>query len=137
MISTLFLSRWEFAKAVPSLTDEHAVISLNDTTAEMAESTRLLTPKDCNFIVMQVKDDEKDFTKAQAEYIVKFVKKHKDKQFVVHCFAGLSRSAAVALWIEEYLVTLGAKTQVSPLLRGYKVYNRHIYNMLNNASVAQ
>lgn len=47
----------------------------------------------------------KYFTKDEANLLSEFIKKNKDKQFIVHCEAGMSRSAAIAksilLWLDN------------------------------------
>lgn len=48
--------------------------------------------------------DYKLFDKNQALEIIKFVEKFKDrKNLFIRCSAGISRSGAVALWINDYL----------------------------------
>jgi len=42
-------------------------------------------------------------TKEQAKEIVDFILKHKDKNVIVNCKAGVSRSSAVALFCHDYL----------------------------------
>lgn len=45
-------------------------------------------------------NDYKVLTDAQGASIRKYIEEHKDKQFVIHCRAGVSRSAAVGLAVE-------------------------------------
>jgi len=43
------------------------------------------------------------FTDKQADEVLSFVDKHKDKNFLVHCDAGISRSGAVGTFVCRYL----------------------------------
>ena len=45
---------------------------------------------------------------------------------LVHCKAGISRSAAVAKWIAERYGL--------PFNHGYSLYNKHVYRQLSNAA---
>jgi predicted protein tyrosine phosphatase len=72
------------------------------------------------------------FTKDQARLIIDDVKKWETgvDEIIVHCFAGVSRSAGVAKWIaEKYNLEFEDE---------YNDYNKMVYNMLkyedNNAS---
>lgn len=40
----------------------------------------------------------------QTKQLYDFIMKHKDKHFVIHCLAGISRSAAIAIFINELFV---------------------------------
>jgi len=69
------------------------------------------------------------FCESQAEKIIDFVEKARDSQKVegilVHCQAGISRSAAVAKWIaERYQLPFPSK---------YMLYNKHVYRVLRSA----
>lgn len=65
----------------------------------------------------------KMFTSEQAAEIVNFVKQHeKVAKIIVHCYAGESRSAAVAQAIAEEFGAIQINKQPSP--------NRHVYNTL-------
>ena len=43
------------------------------------------------------------FTKEQAIKVIKFVEQNKDRKFIVHCSAGVSRSGAVGNFIRQML----------------------------------
>ena len=43
------------------------------------------------------------FTEDQAKQVFEFIKENKDKNFLVHCSAGISRSGAVGSFILDYL----------------------------------
>lgn len=47
----------------------------------------------------------KAFTEEQAKQVVEFIDRNKDKNFIVHCAAGISRSGAVGRFISDYLGT--------------------------------
>lgn len=63
-------------------------------------------------------------TTTDAESIVKFVQAHAEnvEGIIVHCRAGISRSAAVAKWI--------AHTYHLPFDHDYARFNRYVYNLL-------
>lgn len=44
-------------------------------------------------------NDRKVITKETAVEMVRFIHKNQDKNFIVHCMAGISRSSAVCLYI--------------------------------------
>lgn len=73
------------------------------------------------------------FSAKDAEKIQKFFDKNKNAdQFIVHCFMGISRSAAVAQWLCEQLnEDWGALTRFYPHLYP----NHHIYNTLNEQTI--
>lgn len=125
MKQVMFMSRSEFKRNIPNITDSYAVISLNDTAKEQQEIAQK-TGEKCPILALVVKDNDIDFSNEQAEEICKFVHANKDKLFLIHCFAGVSRSAAVARWIEFELYG-----ELSPRLKNYSVYNKHIFNVLN------
>lgn len=107
------------------------IISINDTLREEHEIRNL-----CNvvgvsaFETFQFKDDEESFTPEIALKIKELVdpKFYLVDNIVVHCFAGVSRSAAVAKWINDYKC-LGEK-----LYKDYKQHNRHVYDVLCSVS---
>lgn len=68
------------------------------------------------------------FTHTMAGKIQEFAKKHADEDILVHCHAGMSRSAAVAKWISE---KYGHELDLSPPCLGTdRYYNRHVYGTL-------
>lgn len=68
------------------------------------------------------------FDALMARDIVLWVFAHKDEidMLIVHCDAGISRSAAVAKWVAE---TFGL-----PFPEGYPLYNKRVYRMLVEAA---
>jgi predicted protein tyrosine phosphatase len=64
------------------------------------------------------------FTENQAMEIILFVDAHAgdSKGILVHCRAGISRSAAVAKWIAERYEL--------PFNDQYSLYNKHVYRVL-------
>jgi len=73
------------------------------------------------------------FTEDQGRRIIEFIDKHKDKEFFVHCSAGISRSGAVGQFILDYLD--GDKehfqkmnSHISPNAQVRKILNNIIWN---------
>lgn len=69
--------------------------------------------------------DLKTITDKQAKEIVDFCEKHKSNSIIVHCEAGISRSAAVALFINQ---SYGHRLIGNPIL-----YNKKVYSMIREA----
>lgn len=67
------------------------------------------------------------FSKDQAQEVVEFLDKNKDvDELIVHCMAGISRSAAIARFAAE-------RFNCNDFLRKfekYDLYNKHVYRML-------
>ncbi len=70
-------------------------------------------------------DNEILFNQVFAKQIVDFINKNKDKKFIINCEAGISRSAAVALFLESFL---GLETSVDKHIRFEP--NMFIFNLL-------
>lgn len=85
-------------------------ISISDTNSEAAEMKKLwlANKQESNaaiFLRFQDLDDNSSgFDRKKAETITRFVEQsfRKKKNVIVHCFAGISRSGAVAKFINEY-----------------------------------
>lgn len=69
---------------------------------------------------------ESRFTDAKAGAIIRFVEEtfKKKKDLVVHCFAGVSRSGAVAKWVNDHYMLMDS------YLSEYRGYNVHVYCVL-------
>lgn len=71
----------------------------------------------------------KMFDTKMAERILNAVKNHGSEYVVVHCTAGMSRSAAVAKWLAD---NMGYKLEYhSDGVGTDKHYNRHVYKTMN------
>jgi protein-tyrosine phosphatase len=83
-----------------------------------------------DWITLKMIDLFESFTREQAWEIIQFVKlvSPEVSGVMVHCRAGISRSAAVAKWIAE---TLGL-----PFNHEYSCYNKHVYQMLIDESLS-
>jgi len=118
------LSKPEFNQAMGqnNITDENvetrmkdsALISINDTEGSWNKSW--FDRDHPNVIRLWFDDVENDeqksptnaftckaFSVEQAEQLFNFIKKNADKDFIVHCSAGISRSGAVGSFINDYL----------------------------------
>lgn len=99
-----------------------ATISISDTVAEMEQMKTILPPHKSLFLVFD--DDDESMVAAQAQAIREFVLARPLDSFLVHCYMGISRSAAVAKWIVEQLDV------DDPEMEAYKHYNKHVYSLL-------
>lgn len=114
------------------------LISISDTWSESQQMRELWLGNkiDTNAALFlkfaDIDDNSSGFTDKDAERVVNFVQESfvKRKDVVVHCFAGISRSGAVAKFVNEYW-GLGDE-----YLEAYAGHNRHIYyKLLENAGV--
>lgn len=111
-------------------------ISISDTNSEAAEMRELWLDNkiDNNAAVFlrfqDVDDGSGGFTDQKAKRIVNFLQESyvKRKDVIVHCFAGISRSGAVAKFANEYW---GLGDQY---LEDYKGHNIHVYYTLLEAA---
>ena len=81
-------------------------------------------------IQMSFKDDDQSFTDLHADQILYFIDQYKNRvnTIFIHCLMGVSRSAAIALFLEEYL----NNNFIEDTSRSnYSLYNRHIYSTLH------
>ena len=111
--------------------DNTLIISINDTESEWDEISNFVSNYDKRVAcaLYRFKDDPDSFTAEQAEDIVNFVDNGLGYgDIIVHCFAGISRSAAVAKWINDYL-----ELDI-PKYNEYRQHNRHVYDLLCKVS---
>ena len=109
-----------------SIWKSRAVISINDTQPELTQMMNILTYSNSRADLFLLCADDDSMTLEQAKQIQRFVWTHHHENFLVHCYLGVSRSAAVAKWINDYL-KLGDEE-----LNDYKGYNKHIYDLLSS-----
>lgn len=103
------------------------IISINDTDQEVREMTSLYWGTKISKLAMNTyifKDDETSFTQGQAKCIYEDIDPLRYSHFIIHCFAGISRSAAVAKWINDYLELDIEK------YNKYTQHNKHVYDTL-------
>lgn len=129
-----FHSRAELKRMVgDEFIDKSAVvISVNDTEAERNDMFNLLVGSSGRFVTLSFLDDEYSFRKEQAEALVQAIDNAYEegfRRFVTHCWAGISRSGAIAKFINDFY----GEGDDHPLLGDYKVYNKRVYTMLENA----
>lgn len=98
------------AEAIETLDDNTVLISINP--EEPEELFRLkLDRNNPNILTVRFADVTKEhnyrgyiirpISKETTLQILDFIEKNKDKNFIIHCAAGISRSAAVAQFISE------------------------------------
>lgn len=112
------------------------VISINDTEKERVQMESRLSAANIPHLALTFSDvtyetqlsNETLFNNQHADAIIDFVHRNPGN-YAVHCFAGVSRSAAVAVFLNEYL-QLGDDE-----LTNLKSFNRHVYDMLKAAVV--
>ena len=131
-LSARHLSRKKFLNSLPSITkvDGYAAISISDTNDELDEVVSLFLDFSVNGIAVKFQDADTGsgvISEEQSDMIVKFIDesiKSGNKKIFVHCFLGVSRSAAVAKFIYEYY-----HGEDNPM-QGYYAYNRAVYTNL-------
>lgn len=133
-LTVTFHSRAEIKKLVDDeFVDADAlVISINDNESEREEIFDLLSDIGVRFVSMTFLDDEKSFDKLLAEHLFSEIDEaYEDgiERFIVHCWAGVSRSGAIAKYINDFY----GEGKNHPILGKYKVYNKRVYTMLESA----
>jgi len=126
-----FISRGQMKRFIETrehLNENVAIISINDTPYEYDEMLELLEGSNFSISMFQDTDDNNGISPLQAKCLLSFIDKNYDKDFYVHCFAGVSRSGAIAKFINEYL-DCGIF-----YLEDYNGHNRRVYNQLMAAA---
>ena len=116
------------AESNPLISTKLAYISISDTKREKREIEYLFIFTEIDpysYITLSFPDNEQGIPSDEAQRLVAFIKAHPDKDFIVHCFMGISRSGAVAKFINEYY------DMNDVILNTYTGYNRQVYNSLN------
>lgn len=131
--TTHFKSRYQFKEMLKRpISSENgiAMISISDNVREMEEMETLVAGSinDHPTLFLYFSDDESSMCIDEAKQIVDFINKHHSKTMIVHCFAGVSRSGAVAKFINDFF------DRGEWWLEDYQGYNRYVYQMLQAAS---
>lgn len=122
-----FMSRGQMKKFIETrehLNENVAIISINDTPYEYDDMMELLEGSNFSISMFADSDGNDGISPLQAKCLLSFIDTNYNKDFYVHCFAGVSRSGAVAKFINEYL------DRGHMYLEDYKGYNRRVYNTL-------
>lgn len=69
----------------------------------------------------------KTLTYNHAQEILKFLYKNREKDFIIHCDAGISRSVAVALFLKDYF---GHETLFFGGAKNYDHHNQTVYGRM-------
>lgn len=108
-------------------------ISINTTQEDADEMMGLIAAAEASGLTVVFKDDEVGMTVDDADFLVSeifdAIMDENVKNFYVHCDAGISRSGAVAKFINDYY-GLG---EDHPILGRYRIYNKHVYTSLVRA----
>lgn len=133
MTNVQFVDRWTAKKLIKSrsLYNTH-IISVNDTLSELKEMKYIsenngFDRDSAKFLFFRDIDNaDSGFTVRTAEQIIEFAdySVKSNKNILVHCFAGISRSGAIAKFINEHWM-LG-----DLYLENYAGHNHYIYNTL-------
>jgi len=130
-----FIDRFTAKKLIKQgyFNDKKSVlISISDNEKERDEIITLdNSPEKAVYLAFQdIDSEDSGMTKEACKQVIELAQYavDKDMDIIVHCFAGVSRSGAVAKWINDYL----AKRQ-EQYLTDYKGYNRYVYQMLESA----
>lgn len=126
-----FMSRWDFKGNLSNFDPgTSALISISDNIDEQREMEYLIEEyqSDTPWIALSFQDvDHRDGTgisNRQAHKLSQFIQDHEGCSFYVHCFAGVSRSAAVAKFINDYYDIQ------DPTLENYRIYNKMVLGKL-------
>lgn len=122
-----FVSRGTFITACENgLVSDCIVISVNDSDADAKEITNLVD-KCCDNVDVSAyvfPDEDIPLNESDAMGIVEFAVTANNRPIIVHCFAGISRSGAIAKFLNEYL---GIDDW---FINSYSNYNKAVYNSL-------
>ncbi len=129
MYNIQFMSQTKFKElmslATPKSLSKTLAISIVTTSVDSFE----ISNKFANSLQLIFKDDNESFTESHANQILASVSANKDTidTIYVHCLMGVSRSAAVALFLTEAFNEITIEDiRRSP----YCNYNRHVYTTL-------
>lgn len=126
-MNATFVDRHTALSTIPHL-DGTVILSISDTEEEVNEVLSLDTKNTSFLQVFKFSDDDgkgmNSMSKEDAGRIVHWIRYAMDMEYpiYVHCFAGVSRSAAVVKFIREF-TTGEADHRIS-------LYNSHVFSML-------
>ncbi|AHX01125.1 hypothetical protein M316_0060 [Nitrincola phage 1M3-16] len=134
-----FFSRQELCNNVLNATDLTgiSVISISDSNTHKRAMRNILKGRVDHFrcyVFYDVDNSQSAFTKDKADSIIEFVNNcHRVgvQEIWVHCLMGISRSGAVAKWVNDYL-GLG-----DLFVSEWEHYNRYVYGELCEQSGVQ
>lgn len=132
MTTVKFISRAQAKALLNDWPDNTALISISDTNAESVEIITM-TDDDMYFFPTYFKDidsPESGFSVSEARSMQCFIEDCIDakQNIIVHCFAGISRSGAIAKWINNHYA-LG-----DWYLDDYQGHNRYVYEIMEEAA---
>lgn len=117
-----------------NLRPDFYLISVSDTQEaleEMVSLAKAVMPLERTlFLVFDDTDEENGervFSDTQAREIVEFLRQNHNENFIIHCQAGISRSAAIAKFANFYL------DRGERYLESYAIHNKRVYDRLMDA----
>ncbi|MDX1532653.1 MAG: hypothetical protein R3230_00445 [Nitrosopumilaceae archaeon] len=126
-----FVSRGQFMDYVKRgyVNDDCAMISISCSKNQRREMEEFLAFYEIdpeNVFTVNFPDNERGIDHHDAKKMVEFILKNNLRRFTIHCLMGVSRSGAVAKFINDYF-------EVDDLLlNNYQLYNKQVYNKLNS-----
>ena len=137
MVNVLFNSRGTAKRFFKTeAAKSFLIISVNTTKEDMDEMMDLACENDLTATFLVFSDDEESFTTDQAHEIIDMVREMVEDSSIndvfVHCDAGISRSGAIAKFINDYF-----GNPDHPMYLSYTVYNRMVYRKLEEAHFQQ
>ena len=117
---------------VTEIESSFAYISISDNEEEREEMQCLFDELGLTYLALDFQDVDEitdgSITDEKAMQILRFVDENAHMNFYVHCFAGISRSGAIAKFINEYF------DADNPYLSRYVGHNRMVFNKLQAAA---
>lgn len=122
-----FVSRGDFKRLCAKtheLQEDWVAISISDTKREHLEASEWVKNKFSDSILLVFSDDDTGIDDKDLDELFSFINKNPNKNVLVHCFAGVSRSGAVAKFVNEYY------DYGNWYLEDYMGYNKKVYDQL-------
>lgn len=135
-----FTSRPNFIKAIPAASDDCNMISISSTNGDCAKMRRLLSNRVASktascFLFLDIDDHSSGFSSVTSGFMFRRINRwfnepysNRCSSILIHCDMGVSRSGAVAKWVNDYYKL------DDRFLNEYTMYNTYVYQMLMRAA---